>query len=596
MAQPLGDDEVEVQVKATGLNFNDVTMGVGQIQTEILGGGCAGVMTAVGKDARGLAVGDRVSTYGFGTFCNFYREKWTAVQKIPDDISFEMGAALPVTYGTAYYSVYHLARVEKRDSVLVHAATGGLGQAIIELCQLIGAEIYATVGTQEKKELLVERFKIPEDHIFYSCDGSFARGVMRMTGGRGADVVFNSLAGGALPLSWNCIADYGRFIRLGAHKVWADVMDLFRKRSIQGPSPLHVHRISKVEEALRIMQTGKHIGKLVAVAEPDEVVQAVPRNTSKNLLKPDASYLLVGGLGGNGRATALWMVDHGTENLIFANRSSLAPQKARDTVDALIAKGASVAVYSCDVSNAKAVADLVAESGKSMPPIRGVIQGAMVLRDGLLEKMPVSDYTAVIRPKVQGTWNLHNSLPADMDFFVMLSSVSGVIDNATQAAYAAVSTFMDAFAAYRNSLGLAAVALDLGVIGYLAEKVKELSASMQRQGFAGTNKAKLLALIYHFRRQALKKDSGNADGKACVRDALKAAKALEEAADKICGTLVDKISARSNMLVDNISRENPMTDYGIDSLVAVEMRNWIQLSARIAQRSGFVNLKGGEKE
>lgn len=416
MAVPLADDEVEIEVKATGLNFKDVMMGLGQIQSETLGGECAGVVTAVGKDAQGLAVGDRVSTYGFGTFSNFYREKWTAIQKIPDDMSFEMGAALPVTYGTAYYSVYHLARVEKGDTVLVHAATGGLGQALIELCQVIGAEIYATVGTQEKKDLLIELFGLPEDHIFYSRDGSFAKGVMRMTNNKGVDVIFNSLAGEALRLTWNCIAPYGRFIELGARdltvntrlemgnfiknpmfaafnlvylirakrevgdKVWADVMDMFRSKKIKGPSPLHVHRISKVEEALRIMQTGRHMGKLVAVAEPNEIVQALPKDTSKNLLHPDASYLLVGGLGGIGRATALWMVDHGAKNLIFANRRGLASQEAKDTVKDLEAKGATAAVYSCDVSKSEAVAGLVAESGKKMPPIRGVIQAAMVLR------------------------------------------------------------------------------------------------------------------------------------------------------------------------------------------------------------------------
>nr|QTE76000.1 ScyPKS [Scytalidium album] len=692
MAQPLADDEVELKVKATGLNFKDVMMGLGQIESETLGIECAGVVTAIGKKVQGFAIGDRVSTYGFGTFSNFYREKWTALQKIPDDMSFEMGAALPITYGTAYYSVYHLARVEKSDSILVHAATGGLGQAIIELCQLIGAEIYATVGTKEKKELLMDLFKIPEDHIFYSRDGSFAKGIMRMTGGKGADVIFNSLAGEALRITWDCIAPYGRFIELGARdltvntrlemknfiknpmfaafnfiylvrakrevadKVCADVMDLFRNKLIKGPSPLHVHRISKVEEALRIMQTGKHMGKLVAVSEPDEIVQTIPRDTSKNLLRADASYLLVGGLGGIGRATALWMIEHGAKNLIFANRSGLASQEARDTIDALKSKGASAAVYSCDVSKSEALAELVAESSKSMPPIRGVIQGAMVLRDGLLEKMPLSDYTSVIRPKVQGTWNLHNLLPKDMDFFLMLSSISGIIGNAAQAAYAAGSTFMDAFATYRNSLDLPAITIDLGVItevGYLAETNKELAAGMQRQGFEGTNKEKLLALIQsaiadpkregrlsqvvtglgmwkegeslatfdlpvfnHFRRQALKKENGAADAGARVRDTLKVAKTLEEAADKICAALIDKISSRSNIPVDNISQDNPMSDYGIDSLVAVEMRNWIvremdstmpilellanqslqQLSAKIAQRSRLVDLKVVEAE
>lgn len=266
--------------------------------------------------------------------------------------------------------------------------------------------------------------------------------------------------------------------------------------------------------------------------------------------------------------------------------------------------------------------------------------------------MTLEEYTAVIRPKVQGTWNLHEQLPKEMDFFLMLSSVSGVIGNATQTAYAAGSTFMDAFAVYRNSLGLPAVTLDLGVItgaGYLAEN-QSLAEAMQRQGFEGTNEEKLIALIQsalaeprrqgllaqtvtglgtwrdgeslsnfdsplfsHFRRQALKgKESGAQDAGtgSRIRDGLRQAKTLEEAADRICVALIDKISSRSQIPVENVSSTNPMAEYGIDSLVAVEMRNWIiremdstvpilellannsllQLSGIIAQRSRLVNV------
>ena len=307
--QELSDDDVEIEVRAVGLNFKDVMMGLGQILSEALGGEASGVVSRVGKSVRGFSVGDRVSCYGFGTFSNFYRGRFSAFQKMPDEMSFELGAALPVTYCTAFYSVYHLARVSKEDSVLIHAATGGLGQAIIELCQLVGAEVFATVGTLEKKALLMDRFAIPEDHIFFSRDGSFASEVMRMTGGKGTDVIMNSLAGEALRLTWNCIAPYGRFIELGARdltvntrlemanflknpmfaafnlvylirqkravadKVWADVMELFHQKSLKGPTPLRTYSMSDVEKALRTMQTGRHIGKLVAVAEPDVTVK-----------------------------------------------------------------------------------------------------------------------------------------------------------------------------------------------------------------------------------------------------------------------------------------------------------------------------------
>ena len=303
------DDQVEIEVKATGFKFKDVMMAMGQVEVERLGLECAGIITARGKSARNVSIGDRVSCFAFGAFSTKYRSDAILVQKLPDDMSFETAACLPVIYCTAYYSVYNVANVQKGETVLIHAASGGLGQAAIELCQLIGAEIFATVGTNEKKTLLMDRFGIPEDHIFFSRDGSFAKGVMTMTKGVGVDVILNSVAREMLRLTWECIAPFGRFIELGArdytistrlemHKfarnvtfavvnlvslvrerpqaaaqVWSNVMDLFRSKKLDGPSPITVYGISEVEKALRTIQSGRHMGKLVAVARPNETVE-----------------------------------------------------------------------------------------------------------------------------------------------------------------------------------------------------------------------------------------------------------------------------------------------------------------------------------
>lgn len=306
------EDQVEIEVKATGFNFKDVMMAMGQVEVERLGLECAGIITGCGKSTKHVSVGDRVSCFAFGAFSTRYRTDAISVQKLPDDMSFEKGACLPVIYCTAYHSVYNVANVQKGETVLIHAASGGLGQAAIELCQLVGAEIFATVGTREKKTYLMNRFGIPEDHIFFSRDGSFAEGIMAMTKGVGMDVILNSVAGEMLRLTWECIAPFGRFIELGArdytintrlemHKfarnvtfavvnlvslvrerpqaaaqVWSKAMDLFRSKKVDGPSPITVYGISEIEKALRIMQSGKHMGKLVAVARPDEMVMVRP--------------------------------------------------------------------------------------------------------------------------------------------------------------------------------------------------------------------------------------------------------------------------------------------------------------------------------
>ena len=431
MDEPIPADFIEMEVKATGFNFKDVMMAMGQIDVETLGLECSGTVTATGSSVHGFSIGDRIACFGFGAFANYIRSDAIAVQILPQHMSFETAAALPVAYCTAYYSVYYTARLRKGETVLIHAASGGLGQALIELCQLIGAEIFATVGTIEKKKLLMEHYRIPEDHIFSSRDASFAESIMEMTGDIGVDVIMNSLAGEMLRVTWECIAPFGRFVELGARdytintrlemqkfahnvtftvvnlvslvkerpkiaaEVWADVMALFRVKQLQGPFPLTIYTISEVEKALRAMQAGKHMGKLVAVAQPNCMVkvgilipllpreahyfQAIPAQCKMTLFKKNASYMIVGGLSGLGQALAQWMVENGARNLILTSRSGLTKSGAIERVELLQKMGANVTVYAFDVSDASQVSNVLSQASK-LPPICGVVQGAMVLQ------------------------------------------------------------------------------------------------------------------------------------------------------------------------------------------------------------------------
>jgi NADPH:quinone reductase-like Zn-dependent oxidoreductase/NAD(P)-dependent dehydrogenase (short-subunit alcohol dehydrogenase family) len=645
----LTPDNVEVKVYATGVNFKDVMMALGQIDYETPGLDYSGVVTRIGSRVENVAVGDRVAGYSFGTFANQIHDRGSAVQKIPDDMSFDVAAALPVVYSTAYYSIHYIARLSKHDTILVHAASGGLDQAIIELSRHIGAEIFATVGSLEKKEFLMSRFGMPSDHILFSRDGSFHKDLLRMTDGKGVDVIMNSVAGEMLRLTWQCIASFGRFVELGsrdytinsrlemapfarnvtfaavnlvglrrerpqiAANVWSDVMDLFRAKQAQPPSPIVTYGISEVETVLRTMQTGKHMGKLVIVPQPGERVRVVPRS-DESLFQVDSSYMLVGGLGGLGRAVAEWMVDCGARNLIFLSRSGLRSSAAQETVKQVEAKGVRVLVQECDISDVSHVSRSI-QAAKDMPPIRGVIQGAMVLRDSLFENLSLADHNAVIQPKVHGTWHLHEMLPKDLDFFLMLSSTCGAVGNASQAPYAASSTFLDSFAQYRRSLGLQATTIDLGIIlevGYVAENA-ELARNLERQGFAGTTKKELLAIIStairrkegashlvtglgtwqedsliafnepifsHFRHSSSRHiDQGNnksTQGSASrLRDKLRHVANADEATEQVCSGIISKVSALSMISADEIDSSQTLSSYGVDSLVAVEMRNWI---------------------
>nr|ADA79525.1 polyketide synthase [Delitschia winteri] len=648
--EELPDDWVEMAVKASGINFKDVMMAMGQIKVENLGWECSGILTAVGKHVTKLKVGDRVVCHGSGTFSTNSRGPAANVQKIPDSLSFEMAAALPVTYVTAYHSVHNIARLQPGETILVHAATGGLGQAIVELCQLIGAKIFVTVGTPEKKRFVLERFGIPDEHILYSRDNSFAKGIHRLTGGKGVDVVMNSLAGEGLRLSWECIAPYGRFVELGqrditvnsrlemshfvrntsftafnlaymvqynpdvANDVFAKVMALFANGAVRGPSPVECYPFSKMEDAFRKMQTGGHMGKLVAVAREGDMVKV-------------SCYLRFYFIPTEGYANFLFLrsfpkTNPKTCSLLRPHTSyGLTNPTAQETISQLSEAGCMAHVFSVDITSSAQVSSFVSEvKENNLPPIKGVIQGAMVLRDTMFSNMSLDEYKDVIRPKVQGTWNLHTYLPADLDFFIMESSVSGIVGNTAQAAYAAANTFLDAFSTFRRAQGLPATTVDLGAIegvGYLANN-EELQAAMRKQGFefmdergvmrvlefailesskrlegGKTNGHSVLGLgqwhegssltalntpmFAHFRALASSTASASnssSDGPS-LRKQLRSATSLDAAADLILGALIDKIASRSGIPRENVNTNKSLPDYGIDSLVAVELRNWI---------------------
>ena len=258
------------------------------------------------------------------------------------------------------------------------------------------------------------QYNIPEERIFSSRDTTFYDGIMRETKGRGVDVVMNSLSGEALRLSWRCVAPFGRFVELGKRdftlntrlemrqfeknvsftgldlpldskdgekrRVWAELMELFEAGTIKAPYPTTVFGISELETALRTMQSGKHMGKLVLVPRSDEKVKVAPIREDRHLLSRDASYLLIGGLGGIGRATALWMVKQGAKHLIFVSPSGSDKPKAKETIALLEEQGTHVAVFKCDVSNSADLERVLEDSRIDMPPVRGVIHAAMVLK------------------------------------------------------------------------------------------------------------------------------------------------------------------------------------------------------------------------
>ena len=211
---PMATDDVEIEVKATGLNHVDVMISMGQIPEDTMGMDAAGIVTRVGSGVEGIHVGERVVTFLVGAYRTFVRNPECLVAKIPNEMSFEIAASLPCTHMTAYQALIEIGKLNKNETVLIHAAAGGVGQAAIQVAKYLGAEIFVSCGYEGKKKLLMKTWDIPADHIFYSRDLSFVKGISRMTGGRGIDVILHSLPGEALRQTWQCIAPFGRMIDL----------------------------------------------------------------------------------------------------------------------------------------------------------------------------------------------------------------------------------------------------------------------------------------------------------------------------------------------------------------------------------------------
>lgn len=640
---------------------------MGLVEVSLIGHEASGVVTALGSEAaKRFQLGDRVVVLGEGMHATRLRSDHRLAMKIPDSMSFEEAAVIPTVHATAYHAFVNVAKLSPGKSVLIHAAAGGVGQAALQLAKYLGLVVFVTVGSEDKRALLMDKYKIPESHIFNSRDSSFVKAIKRITLGRGIDCVLNSLSGELLRASWECVAMFGTFVEIGlrditnnmrldmrpfikcttfafinltnlfndhkdiACRILQDTFDLVHKGVLYAPSPLTAYPISEIETAFRTMQRGKHRGKL-ALSYPEGCRAKVFRQAKDALqLDPSATYLIVGGLGGLGRSLAREFVACGAQNIAFLSRSGAASAEARLVIQELSERGAEVKAYRADVADESSFLDAMEQCSHELPPIRGIIQMAMVLRDTVLKNMSYADWTMPMRPKVQGTQNLHRFFDKSwpLDFFIACSSVSGVCGNPGQAQYAAGNSYQDALAQHRRAEGLKAVSVNLGImrdVGAIAETagvsnnlsqwedvigigapafhalIKSLILR-QREGdcpaqvCTGLSSADLitahgLALPYYFadpRMGPLAVASVTAQGSAgeqgaAVTLASRLAKAggAQQVDEIILNALVHKIAGMLQIPATEVDPSRPMYRYGVDSLVAIEVRNWITKELKV---------------
>jgi phthiocerol/phenolphthiocerol synthesis type-I polyketide synthase C len=508
--------EVEVEVRAAGLNFRDVMFAMGALPAEILESGfvgpslgmeAAGVISRVGEGVTNLKPGDRVASFGKASLGTYVVTRASAAVKLPARIGFAEGATLITAFFTVTYALERLAALERGERILIHGAAGGVGMAAVQYARHCGAEVFATAGTEEKREI-VRLLGVADDHVLDSRSDDFAERIRRLTGDEGVDVVLNSIAGEAVHRGLSLLRPFGRFIELGkvdfvtnsriglrvfrnniayygvdADELMARKPELSRQvlaqmlrlleAGVYAPLPYRVFPRQRVGEAFRHMQRSRHLGKIVLdMTLPGEA--AIPRALEAIAVDSEATYLVTGGLGGLGLQLAMRLAAHGARRLVLVSRVGTPKSDAQPLLEALTASGVEVRATACDVSDEAAVTALIGKLRAKGHRLKGVIHAAAVFDDAAVADQTPELFRRALAPKLAGGWALHRATLDDhLDLFLCISSISTTIGNPGQANYVAANLFLEALTQLRRGQGRAAQLMSLGPVadaGYLADR------------------------------------------------------------------------------------------------------------------------------
>ncbi len=490
LPQP-GPGEVAIEVRAAGLNFRDLMNALAmRSDNEALGGECSGIVIAIGPDVTQFKPGDAVLGMARGSFGSVAIADVHFVVHKPEDISFAEAAALPIAYFTAYYCLEHIAKLKKGQKILIHAAAGGVGMAAVQVALRAGAEVFATAGSDTKRNFL---HAMGVSHVLNSRTLEFADEILSLTDGQGVDVVLNSLSGEFIAKSVSALAKSGTFIEIGKRDIWTaeqfakekpsasyqvidlaalteaepaktspifkEVMELIRFGELKR-LPITAFTASNAPAAFRHMAQAMQIGKIVITNHGYR-------------LRSDGTYLITGGLNGLGLLTARHFAERGARHLALVGRS--APSSTTEAaIRELEAKGVRVQVVQADVSKVEDVRHILSTIQQDMPALRGIVHAAGVLDDASILRQEWSKFARVLAPKVDGAWHLHSlTMNEPLDFFILYSSTAALLGSPGQSNHSAANTFMDMLAHDRQTRGLPALSINWGiwsVIGSAAER------------------------------------------------------------------------------------------------------------------------------
>lgn len=685
----LADDEVEVQTHFFALENEDMDVVKGASLRTVLSGQASGVVSRIGAKVTHLQPGQHVVVARPQVARMYIRLPQALVHAVPDSLPLSTAAALPRAYIAAYYALITMARLQPGQSILVHGGDSLVGQAAVQLAHHVGAEVFAVVRRS------VHRGRVPgvaPSRVFYSDDVSFPGAVRSATSGKGVDVVLQALPDIISPEAWACVGPFGHFVELGKTsnhvaytqrasslqaanaifatldvgaleqakpevfaEIFSTVQSLMASGAVGVLSAPSVFPVSDIGPALTELGSETSTGVVVIDAQADRRVPITIPLPSPLHLDPSATYIISGGLGGIGPSVAERMIRNGARHLVFLSRSGPNSPEAQEHLRRLQGLGCKTDAFACDISRIEAVKDAMATFNERGWNIRGVVQCAMVLRDSTFENMTYANWSESLQPKIHGSWNLHEVLPRDMDFFIMLSSVSGLIGNPGQGNYTAGNTYQDGLALYRRSQGLPGTALAVGAVmdvgafadnsyfenfldkfehlAALTVKIEEVmiivETLMKGKTADGNPVPPLLAMGF---TESLKREGEitslwpqdrKFDHRIEIQEEetggskkVKISQLLAEATDIAAAGQIVENALKANLAkamtssAEDIDGDRPLHVYGVDSLKAVEVRNWLfrelkcdvsvfdilspipltELSVKIASQSKFVKL------
>ncbi|XP_042689180.1 fatty acid synthase [Centrocercus urophasianus] len=601
------------KVYYASLNFRDIMLATGKLSPDAIPGNwtlqqCMLGMEFSGRDLAGRRVMGLLPAKGLATVVDCdKRFLW----EVPENWTLEEAASVPVVYATAYYALVVRGGMKKGESVLIHSGSGGVGQAAIAIALSMGCRVFATVGSAEKREYLQARFPQLDANSFASSrNTTFEQHILRVTNGKGVNLVLNSLAEEKLQASLRCLAQHGRFLEIGkfdlsnnsqlgmalflknvafhgilldsifeeGNQEWEVVSELLTKGIKDGvvkPLKSTVFGKEEVEAAFRFMAQGKHIGKVMIKIQEEEKqypLRSEPVKLSaisRTSCPPTKSYIITGGLGGFGLELAQWLIERGAQKLVLTSRSGIRTGYQAKCVREWKALGIQVLVSTSDVGTLEGTQLLIEEALK-LGPVGGIFNLAVVLKDAMIENQTPELFWEVNKPKYSGTLHLdrvtRKKCP-DLDYFVVFSSVSCGRGNAGQSNYGFANSAMERICEQRHHDGLPGLAVQWGAIG----DVGILKAMANREVVIGGTVLQQISSCLEVLDMFLNQPHP-------VMSSFVLAEKVSVKSEG--GSQRDLVEAVAHILgvrdVSSLNAESSLADLGLDSLMGVEVRQTLE--------------------